>query len=78
MRTSVVRRVVEAWRVGAAALFGPLAVLATAFLTTWGVVAVALAVAGRTPWGARSAGSALIVALIISPWLVKRGWLDRD
>jgi hypothetical protein len=77
MRASLLRAA-QAWLAGAAALFGPVAVLATVFVTAWGSVAVVRGAIGCSPWGPQSVVTALAIALAMAPWLVKHGWLDRD
>ena len=68
----------SAWRAGAAALWGPLAVLALSFGTALGVVAIARLLLDGAPFSWTTVASAAIIAVVVSPWFVARGWLNRD
>lgn len=71
-------RFLAAWRMGAVALFGPLTVLVFVFGTAWSVVAVARLILALAPQGQETAAIGAAVALLVAPWVVKRGWIDRD
>lgn len=72
------RRAAAAWRAGAAAAFGPLVVLVFLFGTLFGAVGVVQVMAAWRPWGPEAALTAGLLTLLLGPWFVTRGWIERE